>query len=111
MKGCFTFWRGLAWIPAAGSFFIFSLFALPLWAQYTGTDIGSVGVVGTDSYNVTTGVYTIQGSGTDIGGTADACHFVYQTLTADGELEARVASIQNTSATAKAGVMIRQSTA
>jgi len=78
---------------------------------WTGTDIGSVGVAGTDSYNASTGVYTIQGSGADIGSTADACHFVYQSLTADGELEARVATVQNTNAAAKAGVMIRQTTA
>jgi hypothetical protein len=84
-------------------------FSGSLKAGWTGTDIGSVGVAGTDSYNA--GVYTIQGSGADIGSTADACHFVYQTLTADGELEARVASVQNTNAAAKAGVMIRQSTA
>jgi alpha-tubulin suppressor-like RCC1 family protein len=86
-------------------------FGLPAKAQtWSSSDVGSVGVAGTDSYNSATGVYTIAGSGADIGGTTDACHFVYQTLTTDGELEARVASIQNTNATAKAGVMVRQST-
>src|ERR1700733_10512162 len=103
--------RGFSWNPAVVSFLFLSFFGLANAGAWTGTDIGSVGVAGTDSYNSTTGVYTIAGSGADIGGTADACHFVYQTLTADGELEARVASVQNTSSTAKAGVMIRQSTA
>jgi hypothetical protein len=97
-------------ISAVASFLFLSFFNLVHAGTWTGTDVGSVGVAGTDNYNATTGVYTIQGSGTDIGGTADACHFVYQTLTADGELEARVVSIQNTSPTAKAGVMIREST-
>src|SRR5271156_5827392 len=94
-------------IPAAISFLFFSFFSVEL--GWTGTDVGSVGVAGTDS--LSGGVYTIAESGTDINGTADAFHFVYQTLTADGELEARVASIQNTNASAKAGVMVRQSTA
>ena len=78
---------------------------------WTGSDVGSVGVAGSDSYNSATGVYTISGSGADINGTADAFHFVYQTLTGDGELEARVGSLQNTNGAAKAGLMIRQSTA
>src|SRR5471032_1733218 len=102
---------GRSRIPALFSFLFLSFFGLANAGAWTGTDVGSVGVTGTDSYNSGTGVYTIQGSGADINGTADAFHFVYQTLTADGELEARVASVQNTNAAARAGVMVRQSTA
>src|SRR5260221_9648480 len=98
-------------IPAVVSLLFLLFCNLVSAGTWTGQDIGSVGVAGSDSYNGTTGVYTIAGSGADINGTADACHFVYQTLTADGELVARVASVQNTNASAKAGVMVRQSTA
>jgi regulation of enolase protein 1 (concanavalin A-like superfamily) len=72
---------------------------------WTGSDIGSVGVPGGTSYN--SGTYTVNGSGTDIGGTADAFQFGSQTLTGDGEIRARVTSQTNTNAWAKAGVMIR----
>jgi hypothetical protein len=69
-------------------------------------DIGSVGVAGSASYD--NGVFTINGSGADIGGTNDAFHYVHQRLTTtDGEIVARVASIQNTNADAKAGIMFR----
>jgi hypothetical protein len=101
-----------SWPDTGGNSFLFlSFISLAFGQTWQGSDIGSVGVAGTDNYNAATGVYTLQGSGPAIGGTADAGHFVYHTLTADGEIEARVASIQNTSPTAKAGVMIRQSTA
>ena len=72
---------------------------------WSGSDIGSVGVPGGSSYNGAT--YTVNGSGTDIGGTADAFQFGSQTLSGDGEIRARVASQTNTNAFAKAGVMMR----
>jgi glucose/arabinose dehydrogenase len=69
-------------------------------------DIGPVGVAGSASY--TAGSFTVLGSGTDIYGYSDQFHFVYQTLNGDGEIKARVVSIQNTNNYAKAGLMIRQ---
>ncbi len=54
------------------------------------------------------GSFTVDGDGADIWGTADAFHFVYQPLSGDGEIYARVASVENTDAWAKAGVMIRE---
>ena len=60
------------------------------------------------------GIYTMTGSGTDIWdvGTAgdyhDEFHFAYKTLTGAGSITAKVVSVQNTNAWAKAGVMIRQ---
>ena len=77
----------------------------------TGVDVGTAGVAGTNSYNASTGVYTLTSSGTDIGGTADACHYVYASLPSDGELVARVSGISDSNGYAKAGVMVRQSTA
>jgi regulation of enolase protein 1 (concanavalin A-like superfamily) len=47
----------------------------------------------------------------DIWGTADAFGYLYQPMSGDGVIVARLASIQNTNAWAKAGVMIRESLA
>jgi len=68
-------------------------------------DIGSVGAAGSVSFSG--GVFTVNGSGADIWGAADAFRYVYQTLTGDGEIVARVASVSNTDVWTKAGVMIR----
>jgi regulation of enolase protein 1 (concanavalin A-like superfamily) len=69
-------------------------------------DIGAVGVPGTASSD---GVrLTIDGSGADIWGTADAFRYVYTSWTGDGTVIARVRSIENTHASAKAGVMFRE---
>jgi len=53
------------------------------------------------------GIYTMTGSGTDIGGEHDQFHFAYKMLTGPGSIEARIESIDNTHEWAKAGVMIR----
>ncbi|OHB79217.1 MAG: hypothetical protein A2Z25_14025 [Planctomycetes bacterium RBG_16_55_9] len=47
-------------------------------------------------------------SGADIAGTVDQLHFAYKTLTGPGSIIARINSVQNTNAWAKAGVMIRE---
>ncbi|MDI6450025.1 discoidin domain-containing protein [Anaerobaca lacustris] len=58
------------------------------------------------------GVITIGGAGADIWGTADQFRYVYKTLAGDGTIVARVDSMTNiTNEWAKAGVMVRQSTA
>jgi hypothetical protein len=54
------------------------------------------------------GSYTIAAAGSDIAGSADEFHFAYRTLTGAGSIVARVDSVQNTHAWAKAGVMIRE---
>jgi len=54
------------------------------------------------------GTYMMTGSGTDIWGNADEFHYAYKTLTGAGSIVARVNSVQNTNAWAKAGVMIRE---
>jgi regulation of enolase protein 1 (concanavalin A-like superfamily) len=76
-------------------------------APWTDGDVGSVTIPGSASY--ATGMFTVTASGNDIWNTADAFHFVYQPLNGDGSIEARVDSLQNTYAWAKAGVMIRES--
>ena len=76
---------------------------------WTDADIGSVGVAGGASYASPT--FTLNGSGSDIWGTADAFNYAYQSTSGDLAMAAHVASQQNTSGWAKAGVMIRESTA
>ncbi len=52
--------------------------------------------------------YTISAGGTDIGGAADQFRFVYKPLNGNGSITLKVDSIANTNASAKAGVMIRE---
>ena len=75
---------------------------------WSGADIGSPALAGSDS--LSNGIWTISGSGTDIGGTADQFHFVWQPLASDGGISAQVLSQTNTNSRARAGVMLRQST-
>ena len=74
---------------------------------WSNQDIGSVAVAG--SASVSNGVFTLAGSGADIWGTADQFHFAYRTLTGNGSIVARVATLQNVDQWTKAGVMIRAS--
>ena len=54
------------------------------------------------------GTYTMTASGTDITGTADEFHYAFKTLTGPGSIIAKVESVSDTHAWAKAGVMIRE---
>ena len=73
-------------------------------------DIGAVGLAGsfTDNGN---GSFTVAGSGSDIWTTGDQFRFAYQYVSGDVDFSALVVSEQQTSAFAKAGVMIRESLA
>ncbi|MEO6235652.1 MAG: S8 family serine peptidase [Vicinamibacterales bacterium] len=77
----------------------------PVPSPWAATDIGATGVAGSASYS--SGVFIVRGGGADVWGTADAHHYVYQPLSGDGTIVARVASVQNVAAWTKAGVMIR----
>ena len=70
-------------------------------------DVGAVGKTGSASFASSTRTFSVTGAGADIWGTADAFRYVYQTLSGDGQIVARVATVQNTNAWVKAGVMIR----
>jgi len=80
--------------------------ATPSSALLSSQDIGNVGVAG--STLDVAGIYTLMGSGADIGGTADAFHFAYLSLVGDGQIVAHVAAQTDTDPQAKAGVMIRE---
>ena len=72
-------------------------------------DVGNPAVVGDQSLGG--GTWTLQGAGADINGYGDQFHFVWQTVPADGTIGGRVVTQANTNGSAKAGVMLRQSTA
>ncbi len=65
-------------------------------------------LAGSASY--TNPVFTDIGAGLDIWDTHDQFHYIYQPLTGDGTIIARVKSQTNTHASAKAGIMIKEST-
>src|SRR6266852_4441492 len=73
---------------------------------WTDGDIGAPGVAGSASY--ANNVFTVNGAGAQIYGTADAFHFVYQPLSGDGTIIARLVSLQGGSGYVSAGVMIRE---
>ena len=77
---------------------------------YSGTDIGAVGRPG--SFTAGAGMsYTINGEGPDISGTSDKCYFVSVPMSGNFTVSARVASQANSNVWAKAGLMVRESTA
>ena len=75
------------------------------------TDIGAPITAGTADYSPGSQSFYLDGAGADEYGANDQSHFVYQTLPADGSIVARVRYQTNSSPWAKAGLMIRQSTA
>ncbi|TAE50406.1 MAG: hypothetical protein EAZ89_12130 [Bacteroidetes bacterium] len=75
--------------------------------DWVSEDIGAVGLAGSGCYD--NGVYSVSGAGADIWSTTDAFHFMYTTLTGDGEISARVTSTDPTHDWSKAGVMMRAS--
>ena len=76
---------------------------------WSGADVGSVAAAG--SYSLSSGTFTVNGSGSDIWYNADGFQFVSQPLTGDGSIIARVVSQTNTNSWAKAGVMFRETLA
>ncbi|MDB5105946.1 MAG: hypothetical protein JWP91_3635 [Fibrobacteres bacterium] len=76
-------------------------------SPWVSRNVGSVGPAGDAS--ITNGVLTVNASGADIWGAADAFRFVYFPVNGNAQLIAKVTSLQNTNAWAKAGVMIRES--
>jgi len=75
-------------------------------APWKDGDVGSVGVPG--SATESGGVFTVKGSGADIGGTADSFNFASQQLGGDITFKARVSSLGNVNSRAQAGLMIRE---
>lgn len=76
----------------------------PSWRSQ---DIGDVGAAG--GFEMSGDRAIVSGSGSDIWSNADEFRFAYLLLNGAGSITARVASLQNTAAWAKAGLMIRES--
>jgi len=84
--------------------------ALTIWFQGMRECVGGI------SYNAATNTYTMTGSGEDIWdvtdprevGYHDEFHFAYKQLSGAGSIIAKLESLTNTDAWAKAGVMIRE---
>jgi regulation of enolase protein 1 (concanavalin A-like superfamily) len=84
----------------------FTVTSQPLPVSWLDQDVGAVGVLGSAGY--TNGTFTVSGAGNGTMITAaDSFHFVYQPLSGDGTIIARVVSVQGSSA-AQVGVMIRE---
>ena len=79
----------------------------PLPTRWTTQDIGDVGIAGSACYNNDT--FELNGSGRNKSLTTDALHFAYKTLVGDGEVKARVVTMDQSGAAA--GIMIRESVA
>lgn len=82
----------------------------PLPTTWLDQDVGTVGVMGNATYS--NGVFSVQGAGTGMGSsvTSDQIHFVYQPMSGNGTIVARVVSLQG-SGSPTAGIMIRQTLA
>jgi autotransporter-associated beta strand protein len=77
--------------------------------DWTGADIGSPAVAGSNSGSGPS--FTVNGGGSDIWGSSDQFRFLSQSFTGDARLTARVTAVDRTDPWAKAGVMIRASSA
>ncbi|HSI86563.1 MAG TPA: LamG-like jellyroll fold domain-containing protein, partial [Candidatus Methylacidiphilales bacterium] len=69
--------------------------------------MGIVKVPGSSSWDAGTGVLTIKGSGSDIGGQDDSGHFTFIRSTGKVTIVARVTGLSNIDANTKVGLMIR----
>jgi len=94
------FFLSLAALQAAGD--------ETLFGPWRHRDVGAVEVAGSASAD--NGVFTVKGT-LDTWGTNDGFHFVWQPLHGNGEIVARVTSVENTLPHAKGGIMIRDSLA
>ena len=85
----------------------FTVTTQPLAATWMDQDIGKVGLTGSATYS--NGAFTVKAAGQGISNTLDGLHFVYQPLSGDGTIVARVSNIQGGSYSSQIGVMIRES--
>ena len=83
--------------------------ALP--AGWTDLDIGTPPIPGSASFNASTGLWTVAGSGQDIYNNADQFNFASESFNGNGTLTAQVNSVTNTYSWAKSGLMFRASNA
>jgi regulation of enolase protein 1 (concanavalin A-like superfamily) len=78
-------------------------------SPWSARDVGSPTPAGSSSYDSTSGTFTEDGGGSDIWGTSDKFHFVYQAVSGNVDIVARVDSITQADQWSKSGLMIRAS--
>lgn len=79
-------------------------------SPWSATDVGSVAIAGSSSY--LDQKFTLQGTGSDVGGTADSFHFASLPVTGDGTITARLSSrLLGGTSDDKVGLMVRDGTA
>ncbi len=90
-------------VPLAGA----AVAALP--AGWTDQDINYPAAAGSASYDLSSGNWTVAGSGADIWYGADQFNYASTAVTGDQTIIAKITGMQNTDNWAKAGVMFRDS--
>jgi RHS repeat-associated protein len=85
-------------VPATSG--VFTVQALP--SPWVDQDVGSVGVAGSASF--LNGTFTAKGAGAGAVSNPDAFHFIYEPLSGDGTIVARIVSVS----AGQAGIEIRQ---
>jgi RHS repeat-associated protein len=85
---------------------VFTVTSQPLLTPWQDQDVGSVGIAGSATYS--NGTFTVKGSGQGTYASVDGFHFVYQPLSGDGTIVARVVSSAGGGGGPEAGVMIRE---
>jgi len=101
----FAFRSSSAQTAYADSFFLHQ----PLAAPWTSLDLSTTGRSGTAGRLGDRLV--LQAGGNNLGSNADPIHFLHQPLNGDGSITARLVGVDTTAYHAKAGLMIRESTA
>ncbi len=94
------------------SLLLVAILSVPLLGQlpagWTSKDIGSPAAAGSAQHDSSTQTWTVRGGGTGIRSTSDQFQYTYKALSGDGELVARVVSLDPPlSDWSMAGVMIR----
>jgi hypothetical protein len=91
---------------------------LKLWPLWTNQDVGPAGLPGSAQFIQYTGgsghdVFThrMYGSGSDIGGSSDAFHYLYLVCQGNGTVVVHLGQFDNSNPQAKTGIMIRPSLA
>jgi IPT/TIG domain len=85
----------------------FGVTTQPLPVGWLDQDVGQTGLLGSSTYS--SGTFVVQGGGVGLYSDTDAMHFVYQGLSGDGQIIARLVSLQQSGSSAAAGLMIRTS--
>lgn len=78
---------------------------------WSAADIGSPGTPGSTSYNAGTGTFTLTGTGTNIFNASDQFHYASETYSGNFTMTIRVASVVSDAPWAKAGIMVRETSA